>query len=85
MVFRSVQVPAAAQTANRNPIVDSWKKSHGNATHFLIQLIATVTGGPRVFLDRLDRHPKDVFASRAQPRTISGMFVARPEKFAAVT
>jgi hypothetical protein len=66
MASKKARVPAADDTANRNPIVDSWKKSHDNAIHSFVQLITSVAGRPDVFCTRLDRHPTDVWASRTQ-------------------
>lgn len=66
MAFRNVQVPAAAETANRNPIVNSWNKSYDNAVRSFVQVIASVAGPCGVLSARLDRHPTDVWASRAQ-------------------
>jgi hypothetical protein len=66
MAFRSVQVPAAAETANRNPIVDSWNKSHDNAVHSFVQAITNAAGRPGSSSARLDRHPTGAWASRAQ-------------------
>jgi hypothetical protein len=57
MAYRSVRVPAAAETANRNPIVDSWNKSHDNALHSFVQGIASVAGRPGVFSARRDLPP----------------------------
>jgi hypothetical protein len=65
MAFRSVQVPAAAEIANRNPIVDFWKK-YDNAVHSFVQVIASVAGRPGAFSARLDRDPTRVWANRAQ-------------------
>jgi hypothetical protein len=66
MAFRNVQVPAAAETANRNPIVDSRNKSNDNAVHSFIQAIASLAGCAGAFSARLDRCPTGVLASRAQ-------------------
>jgi hypothetical protein len=63
MAFRSVQVPAAAETANRDPIVDFWKKSHDNAIHSFVQVIASLAGCSGVFSARLDRHRPGVWAA----------------------
>jgi hypothetical protein len=46
MAFRNARVPAAAETANRNPIVDSWNKSHDNAVHSFVQAITSVVALP---------------------------------------
>jgi hypothetical protein len=62
MAFRNVQVPAAAQTANRNPIVDSSNKSHDNSVHTFVQAITSVAGRPDALSARLDRHPTGVWA-----------------------
>jgi hypothetical protein len=71
MVFRSVQVPAAAHTANRNPIVDSWNKSHDNAVHSFVQAITSVAALPGVFSARRELHPTGAsgtqFLDRARP------------------
>jgi hypothetical protein len=72
MAFRNVQVPAAAETANRNPIVDSWNKSHDNAVHSFVQAITNVAGRPGSLSARLDRHPIGAWARRAQSRDRAG-------------
>src|ERR1700683_3734822 len=65
MAFRSVQVPAAAHTANRNPIVDSSNKSHDNAVHSLVQVITSVAGRLGILAARRDRNSTGIWASRA--------------------
>ncbi len=56
MAFRNVRVPAAAETANQNPIVDFWKKSHDNAIYSFVQVITSLAGRPGAFFAQRDRH-----------------------------
>jgi hypothetical protein len=65
MASKKARVPAADDTANRNPIVDSWKKSHDNAIHSFVQLITTATGRSLLFCGRLDRLPAGICATCA--------------------
>jgi hypothetical protein len=68
MAFRNVRVPTDADRANRNPIVDSWNKSHDYAVRSFVQVIASAAGRPGVFSARRDRGPTGVWASCAQFR-----------------
>jgi hypothetical protein len=69
MAFRNVRVPVAAETANQNPIVDFWKKSHDNATHTFVQAIPSVAGRPGVFSARRNRHLTGASGAQFSERT----------------